>query len=157
MARSEEGMLFWQSLVDFWKSRLRRKDLLIAVPLGVAYGLAHAVLLQLVRQWLGIPDLSGDVGRSYFADPSDFGLAATGGILLVWFFAFAQVNEGGIPDGLTPQAALKPVAFMAVMTLISVPRLVENHGYGYAAAVFLVICLNTLCVSFLLRWCRRKL
>lgn len=154
MNRSDDESV-WQPFIDFWKSRLRYRDLWIGVPLGIAYGIAHAALLLVVQQWFGIRDSSGNVLASYFADPANLGVAVTGGILLVWLYAFLQVNAHGVPDGLTVQAALNPVGFTALMALISGPRHVENYGYPYAAAVVAVLCLNTLWVSFLMRSIRR--
>ena len=58
MARSVGQMIFSQSLNDLWKSRFRRRDLRIIIPLGVAYALAHVALLQAARQWFGLPPVA---------------------------------------------------------------------------------------------------
>ena len=140
------------TMADLVGTRFRSADLPLMGLLGTLYSLANAAVLQLLRTWFGLADSAGRVGESIFRDPPRLAVAVLAGIIFVFLMSFFQVDEGGIPRGLTRKAALFPVVFVGVIGIGTSPLIIASSGsVAYAAAGVFINCITTLAMSFALR------
>ena len=140
------------TMAELVGTRFRSEDLPLIGLLGALYSLANAAMFQLLRMWLGVADSAGTVGENVFRDPPRLAGAILAGIIFVFLMSFFQVDEGGIPRGLTRKAALFPVVFVGVIGIGTSPLIIASSGsVGYAAATVVIDCITTLAMSFALR------
>lgn len=137
-------------------SRIRRKELPLIVVLGVAWWVASAWILYLVRLQMAVPDSQGLFGHNPFSEPARVLAGTVSGVIVMLWIAYLQVEDPGIPTGLTMKAAFKPVIFAAVFAFGASPIFVSTSGsVPYAVLVVATNCTTTLALSLLLRRVRQ--
>jgi hypothetical protein len=125
--------------------------------LGTGYWFCNAVLLRYIRHVLDVVNSAGRFDDSLFTNPGQIAVGALASIGFMIVVAILQVEEPGIPSGLTLKGALLPVAFIGVLTVGNTPSIQESSGSAtYAGLIVAIYCATTLGSSLLMRRLRAK-
>ena len=145
------------SLAGFLETRVRRKDLPLALLFGMATFMASAWLMYKVRLLMGIPDSSGEFGQHPFTDPTRVLVGVISNIIFMLFVLHGQADERGIPGGLTLKRAFVPAICYAALAFGAIPIVRRNSGSFLYASIGVVITTATILASSLtLRRIRRS-
>ncbi len=143
-------------LGGFLPTRVRRRDLPLALLFGIGQWMTNAWALYRFRVSFGLPDSGGEFNQHPYSDPERVLAGVISGIIVVLGIAHLQVEEAGIPSGLTLKRALLPVLVVAVFSFGAVPIIIGTSGsVGYAIIVVIVNSATTLIVSLILRRLRQ--
>jgi hypothetical protein len=144
------------TLAGLLETRVRRKDLPLALLFGLAHFMASAWLMFQVRLLMNIPDSSGQLGVHPYTDPTRVLTGVISGTILMLFVLHYQVGERGFPGGLTLRRAVAPAIYYAALAFGATPIVRRNSGSFLYASVGVVITTATILGSSLLLRTLRK-
>lgn len=144
------------NLFGFLPTRVRRNDLPPIILLGIIYWMSSALVLYRIRLWMMLPDFSGAFGEHPFNDGQRVVAGVISSAIVLLFVAHLQVDDAGIPAGLTLKRAFLPVLIPFMYVGAAYPIVLKSTGSAeYGALVIITHCTVTIIVSLVLRALRR--
>ena len=144
------------NLFGFFPTRVRRNDLPPILLLVIIYWMSTAWVLYRLRLRMMLPDFSGAFGGHPFNDSQRVVAGVISSVIVLLFVAHLQVDDAGIPAGLTLKRAFLPVLIPVLCVGAAYPIvLTTTDSPVYGVLVVITHSAATIIVSLVLRELRR--